>query len=331
MAHMHAEAFASGHLTAFFRTFPPAPETEKTGSLGAGICLSRGAHSSVKVEAGGKNSLRERRDKSGRKEADETHGIDVRINGLPRKAEVTATAVTALLSHAKKSGWLEFLPQVVVETRLELPEKSGWGMSGAGALSAVLALREALELPLTLYETAYFAHLAELQHSTGLGDVVGQCTGGLEIRRIPGLPPHGFVDQIPVKEGLEIVCLTLPEPLSTSAVLSDPEKRRRIDTAGEKAVKEIINTPTLQRFLELSGEFTRSAGLASTGVKRALEAVKENGMGGMAMLGNSVFAIGNTEELLKTLSEFGRVDVCTVDIAGARVVKNEGKKPLATG
>ncbi len=327
MTHTHAEAFAPGHLTAFFRTFTPAPEIEKTGSLGAGICLSKGAYSVVKVEAEGKNSLRERRerrDKSGRKEADGIHGIEVRINDRPRKAEVTSTAVSALLSHAKKSGWLESLPQVAVETRLELPEKSGWGMSGAGALSTVLALREALELPLTLYETAYFAHLAELQHSTGLGDVVGQCTGGLEIRRIPGLPPHGFVDRIPVPDGLEIVCLTLPEPLSTSAVLSDPEKRRRIDTAGEKAVNAIIDTPTLQRFLELSGEFTRSAGLASKVVRRALEAVKENGRGGMAMLGNSVFAIGNTEKLVEILSDFGRVDVCTVDIAGARLVKNGG-------
>jgi hypothetical protein len=39
------------------------------------------------------------------------------------------------------------------------------------------------------------------------------------------------------------------------------------------------------------------------------------------MLGNSIFAIGDTNKLSKTLSTFGNVYICTVDKYGAQVLK----------
>jgi len=44
-------------------------------------------------------------------------------------------------------------------------------------------------------------------------------------------------------------------------------------------------------------------------------------MASMCMLGSSVFAVGKTEELCKSLSSFGKVYVCTVDEFGARVLE----------
>ena len=73
-------------------------------------------------------------------------------------------------------------------------------------------------------------------------------------------------------------------------------------------------------FFEFSRNFTRNIGLASSRLIEALGAIKGVGNGGMAMLGNSIFAIGDTEELVEILTQYGRVDVCDVDFAGARVV-----------
>jgi len=39
------------------------------------------------------------------------------------------------------------------------------------------------------------------------------------------------------------------------------------------------------------------------------------------MLGNSVFAMGKINELYGVLSKFGKVYICSVDQAGARVLE----------
>ena len=307
-------AFAPAHLTAFFRTFLPGDTMDKTGSAGAGFCLSKGAYTEVNVEL---------------EEGKERERIIIYINGTKREAKVTRKAVNFMLEHARRMQWENLLDgglKITIKTRLELPEKSGWGMSGAGALSTVLALREALQLPLTLYETARFAHYAELSSLTGLGDVVAQCNGGLEIRRTPGFPPYGFVDRIPVNEELRIVCLTLSDPLPTPEILQDHEKRKKIDVAGKRALREILAHPTYKKFIELSMDFTMFTGLASTEIIRAIKLSRGLGKGGMAMLGNSAFFIGDTERLSSTLSELGRVDICTVDLMGARPVKGREVK-----
>jgi len=52
----------------------------------------------------------------------------------------------------------------------------------------------------------------------------------------------------------------------------------------------------------------------------AIDAANQYGMASMCMLGNSVFAIGDTDALCKTLTNFGRVYVCLVDEYGARII-----------
>jgi len=39
------------------------------------------------------------------------------------------------------------------------------------------------------------------------------------------------------------------------------------------------------------------------------------------MLGNSVFAMGKTDELCKVLSSFGKVFACCVNEGGARIIE----------
>jgi len=305
-------AFAPGHLTGFFLIADTPLDPMHKGSLGAGICLSKGAASMVTVTKGKSNAGTKTK-------------IKVKINGVEREAKVTTLALQQLVADCREKGWIlkDDELEIRVDTTLGLPEKSGWGMSGAGALSSVLALKDSLNLPLSFYQTASFAHLAEIEFSTGLGDVIAQCTGGFTVRKRPGLPPFGFVDKIPVP-AMSVVCLTLPNPLSTSEVLHDPEKRKIITAAGRVAVDGINWLPSVDMFLEYSKKFTESTGFASEKILDALRVIEEDGVGrgGMAMLGNSLFAIGETEGLVEVLSQFGRIDVCDIDFAGARVIKH---------
>jgi hypothetical protein len=39
------------------------------------------------------------------------------------------------------------------------------------------------------------------------------------------------------------------------------------------------------------------------------------------MLGNSIFAMGKTDELCNALSPYGKIFVCSVDEFGARVIE----------
>jgi pantoate kinase len=315
-------AFAPGHLTAFFRTAATPEDPLHRGSLGGGICLSLGATTRIQVSDRKKPS-----DPNGPDDPANSPSLAIRItiNDQEREAAVSRSALTMFLHDVVKNGWLtrdqlsgmEFS----VSTTLELPEQSGWGMSGAGALSSVLALREALNIPYSFHETIAFAHLSELEHSTGLGDVAAQCAGGIEIRKRPGIQPYGSIDSIPC-EPLVIVCLTIPDPLSTAGVLSDKVLVESLNTSGRVAMDGISHLPTLDMFLELSRKFTLKTGIADLRILHILEQMRKMGIGegGMAMLGNSIYAVGDTAALVELFESYGRVDVCGIDHGGARVI-----------
>ena len=330
-------AFAPGHLTAFFRTADSSSDPRMQGSLGSGICLSQGACTRIRV---GARSSRLPGDHdvpggSGRTPVGAGRETEIIINGVPREAHVTRSALDRMLEDARTRGWMPGHRgmHVLAETTLQLPERSGWGMSGAGALSAALALRDALNLPYSRFETAAFAHMAELDHTTGLGDVAAQVAGGVDIRKRPGIQPYGLVDRIPVAEGT-VVCLTLPEPLSTASVLMDPGKRGAIDTSGEASVEAIISHPTMDMFFQLARGFTLGIGLAHPRITSLLDSLGnlvEGGGAGMAMLGNSLFAMGDTPALAELFRPHGRVDVCRIDLAGARVLPARTPLPEPPG
>lgn len=304
-----ARTFVPGHCTAFFEIKDGSEDPLRIGSRGAGICLSLGAVTEVSIAR-----------------SEEQH-LDVYVDGVQRgrNAEVTWSAMEGLLTDARKRCWLmaQDTLNIRVETVQQLPERSGWGMSGAGALSSVLALRDVLNLPYSFYQVAAFAHKAEVENATGLGDAAAQCVGGVEIRKIPGIPPHGFIDRLPTPP-LNVVCLSLPQPLSTKSILNDPKKRTLINEAGRTAVDGISSLPSMDILFDYARKFSVSSGLASPELIEIMDAVQDYGRVSMAMLGNSIFGIGNSpedqKEMIRILSEFGQVDECAVDFTGARIL-----------
>jgi pantoate kinase len=195
-----------------------------------------------------------------------------------------------------------------------MPLGSGFGASGGGALGCAYALNSIFDLGLLANQAAAVAHAAEVVNKTGLGDVIAQNTGGLVVRLEPGAPGIGKIDRIPVPP-LKIDYV-VRGPISTKEVLSDPAAMREINKAGEAAVKELLQRPTLKQFMKLSSRFTKQIDLGSPWVLDAIEAVESvGGMASMIMLGDAVFSIGGTE----ALSEFGEVGRTVISHRGANL------------
>ena len=288
---MKATSFAPGHISGFFEPIYHGQNVDKSGSRGSGINVSLGAVSQITVESS------------------VNQNVDIYINNKRSNTPVTRLAIKHLIGNTPL--------KIDVRTNLDLPEGQGFGMSGAGALSATIALAKLLKIP---NERAIKAsHFAEVQLFTGLGDVIASSFGGIEIRREAGLPPWGMIEHIPGK--YEVVLCVIGRRIDTKKILSDPRKLNEIASYGRYCIKKILEKPSIESLFSLSQEFTMKTGLADKKVLGAIDAANHHGMASMCMLGNSVFAIGNTDQLSETLSFFGKVYVCTVDLCGARVLE----------
>ena len=234
--------------------------------------------------------------------------IEVRINGERREAATTVRAIDALLG--------ERTATVLASTMLDLPESQGFGMSAAGTLSASLAMCSILQLDrVSAFEAA---HSAEIECGTGMGDVSAIHCGGVAIKQVAGLPPKGKARRIDGNPG--VILAVLGDPFRTSDALADTELVNQVNREGAWRVDDLLREPTVANFMRLSQSFANDTGLASDKVRAAIDSASAVGIVSMAMLGNSVFAVGQAEALEPTLSPFGKTYKCGVDIEGPRLV-----------
>jgi pantoate kinase len=284
------KAFCPGHVTGFFQICED-DDPLKMGSRGAGLCLGRGVLSEVLV-----------------RESSEPR-VEVLLDGKPGEAEVTNRAVRLFLEEPL---------EVRVVSEVQLPISQGFGMSGAGALSALLALNDALGNPRRREEIVALAHRAEVECQTGLGDVYPQSLGGLDIRERPGGPPYGLVHKIPLDS--EVVLCVLGPPFHTRVILSNEMVVRSINGVGRRLVDRFLRQRDLDSFFRLAYLFARQTVLATSQVQGAILRANLHGMASMSMLGNSIFAVGDADRLGESLRQHGEVYRTRVDNLGARVL-----------
>ncbi|MBU4076115.1 MAG: GHMP kinase [Euryarchaeota archaeon] len=276
-----ARAFAPAHISGIF-IIDMKKDPLLSGSMGAGVCLEDGAVTSVR-------------------RAEET---TVKINGAVSEAATTLSAIQLLTNEP-----------VLVETELSIPVSAGLGASAAGALSAALAVNEALSLDLTFNDLANAAHVADVKNRTGLGDVAGMTCGGIDIRKHAGIPPVGRIDRIPCRN--EIISWVSFGEISTRSVLSDEMNTKSINKAGRFRLKELIKKPTIDNFFRQSCEFAKQIDMMSPKVRDAIEAVEAaGGLASQAMLGDTVFAINDNG----ALSEFVGVRKSRISHVGAHLL-----------
>jgi pantoate kinase len=290
---LKACAFVPGHVTGFFEVQDEAKDIRQRGSRGVGICLSKGANTTVEVSDSEKQS------------------IEVLINQKKADAKVTEFVVKKVL------GDEPF--QVKVSSVLDLPQSQGFGMSGAGALSSSMALVKALDLEYSKNEVVCIAHWAEIMCGTGLGDIMPQSVGGVVIRKKEGCPPFGILENIENVDEKVVLCV-IGDELSTKNIITNPGYRKKINEYGNECLQQLIKKSGLKEMMYLSLAFSRGTGLLSPELEEAISAARRFGLASMSMLGNSIFAIGDTDNLVRELKNFGDVFVCNIDRKGMRIV-----------
>lgn len=300
-----ATAFSPAHITGFFQIFDQPKNPLFKGSRGAGVSLAKGVETTVRVRESAKKS------------------VEIRINGKRNEtAEVSKSVADAFLSLVGAKC------QLVVEHEVGVPIGRGLGSSGASALSLALALNEVFGLRLSRIKAAQMAHVAEVKHRTGLGTVIAETFGGVEIRVKPGAPGIGEVKPVTVNGDHVVACLPLG-PVSTRKALTDPKLHRLINRYGGKLVDELVREPSVSKFLELSRSFAESTSLTSERVSKVLQDADGEGfVCSMAIFGETVFSVIKQDEAKELLKIFYRhkqpqhdIINAQIDFEGARVLR----------
>ncbi|MGY5858483.1 MAG: pantoate kinase [Candidatus Thorarchaeota archaeon] len=300
---MTAQAYVPGHITGVFRIFDEKKNPLECGSTGAGFSVEIGTLTTVSAIE------------------NESLEITTIYNDENIDANVTKTVVRRLVENYERQF------KVIVTHKSSLPSGVGFGASGAGALGTALALGHLLDSTLSETKAAQFAHSAEVEHHTGLGDVIAQTKGGIEIRTHPGGPGFGNVVNV-TKGDVQTVVLAGAPGLKTREVLTNPEDRARINAVGDDLVSRIMDNPSIETFISCSREFTESIGLATDRVKAALRDLDASGLNqsSMVMLGDSVFCFCNDNEsktaidILSKHWEPSQVQVTRISKEGGRLV-----------
>lgn len=301
-----AKAFAPSHITGIFEIFDESKNELEIGSRGAGFSLSKGIVTTVKVEESKEFSL------------------EIMINGsVSNSAEVSKRVVEIFLSKFKN---IIESSRIVIEHQVEVPIGAGFGTSGAAALSLALALNELFKLGMTGIEAAQIAHVAEVECKTGLGTVIAETFGGVEIRIKPGAPGVGEIRHIPVEKDIVAVSLIFG-PLSTKKFLTDEAVRRRVNELGGKLINKLIEEPSITNFMKFSRQFAEHVGLITEKLKHILKVMDQTGfIFSMPMFGEAIFTLVEKDTLPQLFNIFnmhnlnGKIIVSEIDFKGARLL-----------
>lgn len=219
MSLSQGKGYSPAHITLFFSIADLQKDPLYCGSKGGGFCLAKGVTSSV--------SRNRHLEKS-----------EIYIN--QEKSEEAKVSLATLFFFEKKlkeqGKSFDLLKTLTVHHQIEVPQGSGFGTSGAGALSLAFALNQLFDYPFNSLQLAQIAHLAEIKEKTGLGTIAGEALGGMEIREKEGAPGFGIIQSLPIPSDLRCHLFYIGT-ISTKKSLQDPLMRMKIIQAGNKAME----------------------------------------------------------------------------------------------
>jgi pantoate kinase len=289
---MSVSIFIPSHITGFF-SINNAKNPLKKGSCGAGLLLDKGVTTRIEYSSNDNNNK-------------ETY-VNVIING---KKDVDNEKITLkTLKIMEKECGLKFKDNLTIYHDIEVPVGSGFGTSASCALGTAIGISKYLNIPISIEKAGQIAHLAEISLGSGLGDVLSQTGKGIVIREYPGAPGIGKIKSIKksnfysIGEGkdhfkdLLVLTKTIGE-IDTSSIIQNPLQVKNINKIGLTMQKKILNDPTIENFMNCSYEFAKKTNLMSKEVLTIVETLRKSSIdSAMAMLGNTVFAITEKENL----------------------------------
>jgi pantoate kinase len=307
-----SKAFSPAAISSFFeicdtKNGKQIIDLARVGARGGGFGLLKGTTTNVTVEES------------------EENGVKVFINKKPVNHACISHKVAEVLL-AKTS--LKYA--VVVEHEVAVPIGMGFGTSAAGALNTGLALKEALDLPLTYNQIGTIAHIAEIECQTGLGTVSSLTFGGKCILVTePGAPGICQTDRIPVSPNYVLVAGFFDSKIPKSTIFTSPQRKKEITAIGKKTMRKILDKPNIENFLFCCWDFSQKAGFATEKVCRLVELASKAGAVGSAqnMVGEVVHSLVLEEKADCVAQAFMQVlpkenvIVSKLDSQGARLIK----------
>ncbi|MDR0797360.1 MAG: hypothetical protein LBE70_01360 [Nitrososphaerota archaeon] len=286
------QAFAPGAISSIFEVFSTKPDGAKIddlrymGARGGGFGLQLGVNTKVTIEEASKSC------------------INVTINNqfATEEAKVSKDVAQTLLSKVEKKY------AVTVAHQIDVPIGMGFGTSAGGALTTGLALKEALNLPLTFNQIGEIAHLAEIKLQTGLGTVSSlTASGGLILVTEPGAPGICKIDRIPINPEYFIVAgfynTKIPKTVFSF------EHKNEINRYGKEALTKILRTPCLETFLSNCWLFAQKTGFATNKICNLIDLAMQAGAIGATqnMIGEAVHAIVLKKNVTAVVEAFKQV------------------------
>ena len=234
------------------------------------------------------------------------------VDGDPGyNASTTRKAVELLLDeHGKQEGTL------VMEQTMGVPIGCGFGASAAAAISGVYAAAKATGIRLAKAKLAYYAHVAEILQQTGLGtvSVTYDRIGAGAITKAGGPGISEFLN-VRYPAQTRIVTASLA-PFRKSDALSAPQTVNRINDLGNRALRNLVTSPTLET-LGIEGErFSESLGLMNPNVKKLARLAKASGASyaSQNMIGHAIHALV-TADIAETVAAILRASSLKPQVA----------------
>lgn len=234
MNELHDELIAMPvHITGFFKPHY-SDNPAYTGSIGAGLLLSPGITFRFSLGNGG-----------------------LKLNG--GKCEVKPA------NHLSTK-----LKKTFVEVFTSLKPGVGYAISAATTLAVALSYAWLFNIPEK--RMALMAHISEVEHRTGLGDVISIFEGsGLVIREKAGGPGIGKTRSYNLPINTSVITVDIGT-MSTETMLSTLSSH--LETYGQKALRIFENQPSLEGFLETSRWFSEKVGFLTPDINEKLRTIK---------------------------------------------------------
>jgi len=291
-------AWAPNHITGFFYS-KMDKDPMRSSSLGAGVNLSQGTTTQIEIQPAYEND------------------VSILINENISKAELSHWLVKEFLKKYINDNY-----KIDIHHKMEMPISAGFGTSGSGALSLVLALKKVFNIEISDEECYKLAHIADVENKGGLGTVMAEIAGGLEIRVAFGGPGIGKVETIRQLADYKVVILYFC-PYQTKEALLDKNLMEKVNKFGKTCVNDLLKDPSIERFLELSQWFVKKIEVVTERVSDIIKKLERNGfLCSMPLFGESVFSIQKNEkaeELQNIFHEYGTTYISKISTEGPHV------------
>jgi pantoate kinase len=267
--------YSPAHITAFF-AIHQGSSPAKTGSTGAGLCLEGGVSTSITAKPS------------------ESMALTIFANGSPIDSATCASLFRRLT-------WGGPPTSVIARQESIFPVNYGYGLSAASALSLGFALNRALGLGLTRDQVGVHAHLAEVENMTGLGDVLAELVGGLELRDKPGAPGFGRAVRLETCEGMAVIS-TPVRPFPTRTMITEEGHVQRINRHGREALSAFSAGMSLENLMIISRRFWEGVGLMTDEMVGIVRQFEKAGVHSPSAKKGLVFGVVPLDELPRVVS-----------------------------